>query len=101
MVRQVLLSTAQQLHATQGAFNTATLASAAQAGRLQTRRAVENMVRCGDLVRVGHEKRADGTGWVGLYEPAAPALPADDGNPCAPLEWAQRMWVRAGTTSET
>lgn len=91
-VRQALLDAAVQLQAERGACNWRDLAAAAQVGTELAHTTVRNMARAGDLVRVGHEKRAGG-GWCALYEPAPPLAGAAD-DEFAPLAFVLGQWPR-------
>ena len=91
-VRQALFSAALELLPVQGACTWRELAAVAQVGCVDARRAVENMTRSGELVRTGSQRRADGAGWVGLYEPAPPLVADDD--QYAPLAFVLGSWPR-------
>lgn len=107
-IRQALRVAAVAAGAAQGSATWTELATSARVGLDVGHATVLNMARHGELVRVGHEKRAGG-GWIGLYEPA-PALvdvvvaacgaqaveSGEGGQQWAPLAFVLGSWPREG-----
>ena len=96
-IRLALRNAACRLYPQQGACTYEDLAVAAQVGFDVAHVTVRNMARAGDLLRVGHAKRAGG-GWIGLYEPVQAPEPEP---PCAdarfaPLAFVLGQWPKGG-----
>lgn len=101
-IRQALRVAAVAAGAAQGSATWVELVASAQVGLDVGHATVRDMARYGELLRVGHQKRAGG-GWIGLYEPAPELVeavagpgvePSDGVQQWAPLAFVLGSWPR-------
>jgi hypothetical protein len=90
-VRKALSEAAQALAGERSAASWRDMAQRAGVGYSKARETVKDMVRAGQLERVGAEKRAHSRNWVALYAPAV-GLSAQPQAAPPPIDAVMRAW---------
>lgn len=93
-VRHAMRQAAGKLHAERDGATWRDMAVCARVGFKAAQRAAENMERAGELVVVGHDKRAHSRRWMKLYSPS-PAANFATATTDAGLAGVVHSWPRA------